>query len=93
MKKPLKIPVFKNEDEERKFWAKIDWSDYAEASDLVPVVFPNLKPSSQSISLRLPEYLLAQVKEQAHALNIPYQSLLKQYVAKGIKEHAKKQLA
>jgi len=45
MKKPLKIPKFKNEDEERKFWSKIDFSEYFEPSDLMPVSFPNLKPT------------------------------------------------
>ncbi len=90
MKKPLKIPRFKSEKEEQKFWSKVELSDYVEAKDLATVAFPHLKPSSQSISLRLPEYLLARVKEQAHEVNIPYQSLLKQYVAKGVKEYAKK---
>lgn len=85
MKKPLKLPKFKNEDQERKFWAKIDLSEYLEPSDLKPVVFPNLKPSSRSISIRIPEYLLARIKEKANALNVPYQSLIKQYISQGIK--------
>lgn len=89
MKKPLKIPRFKNEDKEREFWAKIDLADYLEPSDFVRVVFPNLKPSSRSISLRLPKFLLANLQEQAHELNIPYQTLIKQYIAKGVLRRAR----
>jgi len=84
MKKKLKLPKFKNEDEERDFWANLDLSEYYEASDLEPVSFPNLKPTTRSISIRIPEYLLNRVKEEANELNIPYQSLIKQYIKKGI---------
>ncbi len=83
MKKPLKIVKFKNGDQERQFWSKIDLSDYLEPSDLVDVSFLNLKPSTRSISLRLPEYVIARTKEKANALDIPYQALMKQYIAKG----------
>lgn len=83
MKKPLKLPEFKNEDEEREFWATIDLSEYYEPSDLVPVSFPNLKPTTRSISIRLPEYLINRVKEKANELDIPYQALIKQYIHKG----------
>jgi len=84
MKKPLRIPEFKNEDRERDFWGKVDLSDYFEPEDFVPVSFPDLKPTSRSISLRIPEYLIARVKEQANKVNIPYQSLMKEYIAKGV---------
>ena len=84
MKKRFKIPKFKNEDEEREFWSKQDLSHYFDASDFQPVIFPNLKPSSQSVSIRIPGYILARLKERAHELNIPYQSLMKQYIAKGV---------
>ena len=84
MKKPLKLPKFKNEDEERDFWAKLDLSEYYEASDLEPVSFPNLKPTTRSISIRIPEYLLNRVKEKANEINIPYQSLIKEYIKKGV---------
>lgn len=83
MKKPLKVPTFKNEDEERKFWYKLDLSEYYDAEDLVPVSFPNLKPTTRPISIRVPEYLLNHVKEKANALNIPYQSLIKIWIQKG----------
>lgn len=83
MKKELKLPKFNNENEERDFWQKIDLSDYFEPGDFEPVSFPNLKMSSRSISIRIPEYLLNRVKEKANAINIPYQSLIKKYIADG----------
>lgn len=84
MKKKLKLPKFKNEDEEREFWAKIDLSEYYEPSDLVPVSFPNLKPTTRSISIRLPEYLIDRIKEKANEINVPYQSLIKGYLKKAV---------
>jgi predicted DNA binding CopG/RHH family protein len=84
MKKPLKIPKFKNEDEEREFWWKLDLSEYYEPSDFEPVSFPNLKPTSRSISIRMPEYLINRVKEKANELDIPYQTLMKQYISRGV---------
>jgi predicted DNA binding CopG/RHH family protein len=89
MKKPLKIPVFKNEDEERKFWDRIDLTEYFESQDLQTVSFPNLKPTSRSISIRLPEAMLLRLKEEANELNVPYQTLIKQYIAEGIRRSAK----
>lgn len=83
MKKRLKLPKFKNEDEERKFWANIDLSEYYEPSDTERISFPNLKPTSRSISIRIPEYLLNRVKEKANEINVPYQSLIKDYIKKG----------
>lgn len=84
MKKPLKLPKFKNEDEEREFWYNLDLSEYYEPSDLKPVSFPNLKPTTTPISIRIPKYLLNRVKERANELTIPYQSLIKQYIQKGV---------
>lgn len=84
MKKELKIPKFKSENQEREFWSKIDLSQYFENSDFQSVSFVNLKPTSRPISLRLPEYILARLKEKANQLNIPYQSLIKQYIARGV---------
>lgn len=84
MKKPLKLPKFKNEDEEREFWWKLDLSEYFEPSDFERVSFPNLKPTSRSISIRIPEYLLNRVKEKANQINIPYQSLIKEYIQNGV---------
>ena len=83
MKKELKIPKLKTEDKERDFWSEIDLSEYFEPEDFTSVSFPNLKPTSRSISIRIPEYLLNRVKEKANELNIPYQSLIKEYIQKG----------
>ena len=83
MKKELKIPKFKNKDDEFEFWSNLDLVDYFEPGDFVPVSFPNLKPTTRAVSVRIPEYILGRLKEQANALNIPYQSLMKQYIAHG----------
>jgi len=84
MKKPIKLPKFKNEDEERDFWGNLDLSEYFEPSDFEPVSFPNLKPTTRPISIRIPVYLINRVKEKANSLNIPYQSLIKQYISRGV---------
>ena len=84
MKKKLNIPKFKNEDNEREFWSKIDLSECFDSSDFRHVDFPNLKPTSQPISIRIPEFVLRNVKEKANELGIPYQALIKQYIAKGV---------
>lgn len=78
MKKKLKkIPKFKNEDEERDFWAVNDSTEYFDYSKAVKAVFPNLKPSTKTISLRLPEGLLNELKVQANKRDVPYQSYIK----------------
>ena len=84
MEKQIKIPKFKNEDEERVFWSKIDLSDYFEPKDFVGASFPNLKPTSRPITIRIPEYILNRLKEKANEINIPYQSLIKGYIKKGL---------
>ena len=90
MKKLKKIPNFKNEDEERKFWAKADSSEYFDWSKAEKVIFPNLKPSTESISLRLPSYLLARIKEMANKKDIPYQSLMKMFISERINQELKR---
>jgi hypothetical protein len=82
--KKLKIPKFKNEDEGRKFWDKIDLGDYYEAKDFERVSFPNLKPTTRAISIRIPEYLLNRIEEIANEMNVPYQSLIKNYLKKAV---------
>lgn len=84
MKKTLNIPKFKSAKAEQTFWSQINLSEYFESADFVPAVFPDLQPSSRAISIRLPEYLLVRLKERAHALNIPYQTLIKQFIAGGL---------
>lgn len=87
MKKNLKpIPVFKNEDEERDFWATADTSEYFDWSKPVEMDLSELKPSKESISLRLPSFLLARIKQLANAKDVPYQSLMKIFLAEKVKE-------
>ena len=93
MKKPLKIPKFKNEDEERKFWDRIDLTDYFDSEDFQSVSFPNLKPTSRAISIRLPEAILMRLKEEANEIQIPYQALIKQYIADGIRKKSSRKAA
>ena len=82
MKKPLEVPAFANEEEEREFWAQINLADYYELEDAEEVIFPNLKPTSRAISIRFPEYVLDRVKEKANAMGMPYQALIKEAVIK-----------
>jgi predicted DNA binding CopG/RHH family protein len=84
MNKPLNIPNFKNEDKERDFWTNLDVAEYFEPSDFHRVSFPNLKPTTRAISIRLPEFLINQVKEKANELSVPYQTLIKQYIRNGL---------
>ena len=84
MKKVIKLPKFKNENEERKFWNKVDLSEYFEPDDFESVSFPNLKPTSRSISIRIPEYLIDRIKERANEINVPYQSLIKGYLKQAV---------
>ena len=82
MHKQLKpIPVFADEAEERVFWETHDTMDYVDWSKARSVVFPNLKPSTTSISLRLPLSLLAEIKRAANKRDVPYQSLIKMWLA------------
>lgn len=81
-----KIPVFKSENEERRFWAREDSADYLDWSKAKPVVFPHLKPSLKTISLRLPESMIAELKVLANKRDVPYQSLLKLFLSERIKK-------
>lgn len=86
MKKHFKkIPKFKNENEEFEFWSTHDSTDYVDWSKAkTGVLFPNLKPTTRSISIRIPEYIIESVKVEANKLDIPYQTLMKQYIAQGV---------
>jgi predicted DNA binding CopG/RHH family protein len=79
-----KIPKFKNEDEEREFWATHSPLDYFDTGDIKRVSFSKLKPSLKSISIRLPEDMLAELKILANKKDVPYQSLAKIYLARQI---------
>lgn len=87
MDKIKKIPKFKNEDEERDFWAKNDSSTYLDWSKAQKnPVFPNLKPSTKTISLRLPLTMLDQLKSLSNKKDVPYQSYIKVILDEKIKE-------
>jgi predicted DNA binding CopG/RHH family protein len=86
MKKLKKIPSFKTENEEREFWESHDSSEYLDLSKAKRTVLPNLKPSTKTISLRLPEGLLNRIKVEANKRDMPYQSLIKVWLAKEIQE-------
>jgi predicted DNA binding CopG/RHH family protein len=75
------MPTFKSEAEERRFWETHDTSPFVAWSDARVAVFPNLKPSTETISLRLPAALLAELKALANKRDVPYQSLLKVFLA------------
>ena len=79
-----KIPKFKNEDEERGFWATQSPLDYFDVDNFKRASFPKLKPSLKSISIRLPEDMLAELKIIANKKDVPYQSLAKIYLARQI---------
>jgi predicted DNA binding CopG/RHH family protein len=78
------IPEFKNEDEEREFWSAHDTTEYLEWHKAERAVFPNLKPSTKTISLRLPESMLAELRQLANKRDIPYQSLIKTFLRERI---------
>lgn len=85
MKKQLKkIPKFKDEKEERKFWQTHDSTEYVEYKSLENWRFPNLKLTTKPITLRLPAGLIDRVKIKAHKMDVPYQSLIKQFIFEGI---------
>ena len=86
MTRVKKIPKFKTEQEERKFWEAHDSSDYVDWSKAESVSLPNLKPSTKTISLRLPEGLLDSIKIEANKRDMPYQSLIKVWLAEDVKE-------
>ena len=80
------VPAFKNEDEERAFWATHDSTEFVEWAQAKRAVFPNLKPSTKTISLRLPESIIAALKLLANKRDVPYQSLLKVFLAEKVEQ-------
>ena len=76
-----KPPNFKSEQEEREYWEKNDSADIVDWSKAQRVIFPKLKPSTTSISIRLPDNLLAHIKHAANKRDIPYQSLIKVWLS------------
>lgn len=84
------IPRFKNEAEEREFWEREDSSDRLDWTKAERVTFSNLKPSTRSISLRLPDELLDAVRVAANRRDVPYQSLMKVWIAEKTQEEAER---
>ncbi len=80
------LPAFSSEEEERAFWATHDSSDYVDWAKASRRSFPGLKPTLRTISLRLPEAMIGQLKVLANKRDIPYQSLLKQFLAERLQE-------
>jgi len=81
-----KIPKFKNEEQERAYWAKHDSTEHVDWSKGERMSFPNLKPSVKTISLRLPESMLEELKMLANKKDVPYQSLLKIFLAERLEQ-------
>jgi len=86
-----KIPISKSEDKERDFWATADSTGYVDWSRARRVILPNLKPSLRTISLRLPELMLAELKLLANKRDVPYQSLIKIFLAERLEEELESQ--
>ncbi len=88
MSKHLKpVPNFANEAEERLFWETYDSTEYLDWSKARKVVLANLKPTTKTISLRLPQHLLDSIKTAANARDVPYQSLIKVWLQEKLRSH------
>jgi predicted DNA binding CopG/RHH family protein len=85
-KRQKPIPSFETEEQEREFWSSHDSTDYVDWSKAKRVAFRNLKPSTKTISIRLPESLLEDLKRLANKRDVPYQSLLKIFLAERIEQ-------
>jgi predicted DNA binding CopG/RHH family protein len=80
-------PEFANEAEERAFWEAIDSTHYLDWTKAQRVVLPNLKPTTRTISLRLPQHLLDSIKAAANSRDVPYQSLIKVWLQEKLHSH------
>lgn len=88
-KKLKEIPIFKNEDEEREFLANNDSTDFIDWDAAEMVIMPNLKPTTRTISLRLPGSMLDKIRLVANKRDVPYQSLIKMFLSERIDEELK----
>jgi predicted DNA binding CopG/RHH family protein len=84
MSKKKPIPRFESEEQEQEFWDEHDSTEYVDWRAARPVVLANLQPSTKTISLRLPEHMLEELKLLANKRDVPYQSLLKVFLAERI---------
>jgi predicted DNA binding CopG/RHH family protein len=80
------MPKFENEDQEREFWSSHDSTEYVDWRRAKQVKLPNLRPTTRTISIRLPESMIERLKVMANKRDVPYQSLLKMFVADKIRE-------
>lgn len=87
------IPDFESEEEEREFWSESDSTDYVDWSKAERVTLANLRPSSKKISIRLPQAMLEELKLLANKMDVPYQSLIKLFLAERILEERKGRVA
>ncbi len=83
------IPDFSVEDDERSFWSESDSTDHIDWSQARRAVFPNLRPSLQTISIRLPVHMIEEIKMLARKRDVPYQSLMKMILAESLKKEWK----
>ena len=86
MSRKKAAPKFESEERERSFWAEHDSSEYVDWNSAKKTVFPRLKPSTKTISLRLPEALIEDLKYLANRRDVPYQSLLKVFLAERVED-------
>lgn len=92
-KKLKTIPKFKNENEEIDFWDKADITEYFDIDNPIEFDLSKLKPTTESISLRLPAYLLMRIKEIANSRDVPYQSLMKIFLAERVEKEIREKSA
>ncbi len=85
MSKRKQVPHFENESDERNYWEQTDSTEHMDWSHAKRVMLPNIKPSTKTISLRLPESLLHSIKVEANKRDMPYQSLIKSWLASDVK--------
>ncbi len=84
MRQRKRIPRFENEDQEREFWSEHDSTEFIDWSQAETAVFSRLKPTTRTISLRLPEYMLEELRTIANKQDVPYQSLIKIFLKERI---------
>jgi predicted DNA binding CopG/RHH family protein len=84
-----RVPRHRSEDEEREFWSKADSTDHIDWKQAKRVTFSKLKPSLRTISLRLPEMMIEELKLLANKMDVPYQTLIKIYLSERIRKELK----
>jgi len=88
--KKKRIPRFRNEDEERDFWASHDSTEYIDWSEAKDVTMPKLKPTLKTISIRLPEIMIEELKLLSNKRDVPYQSLMKIFLTERVEQELRK---